>query len=365
MTVLVLNAGSSTVKYAFFGSDDLSEGVVERIETSDLDAVVQNAVRMLGTRKVDAIGHRVVHGGTRFREAVVVDGEVKGAIAALSEFAPLHNPLAVEGIEAAERAFPRVPQVAVFDTAFFSELPLRRKVYPLPWSWYADWGIRRFGFHGINHQDCASRAAEMLGRSDLNAVILHLGNGCSGSAVHGAAPVATTMGFTPLEGLPMGTRAGSVDPGILLHVLRRRGVTLDRMEEVLNHDSGLLGVSGISSDFREVEAAAVRGNERAGLAVEILADRARSSVASLAATLGGLDVLVFTGGIGEGSASLRAEVCKGLGFLGIRLDKEKNVSCHADDRISAPDSPVCALVLGAREEFAVARETKRLLVRGE
>lgn len=363
MAILVFNSGSSTVKYALFEPRDLSELASGKLETNDWSEAIRDAMRTLGDRRVEAIGHRVVHGGTYFRQPVLIDEDVKHKIAELSEFAPLHNPPALAGIDAADSAFPGVPQVAVFDTAFFSALPPGQHVYPVPWSWYEDWGVRRFGFHGISHQYCAARAAELLGRPDLRVVVLHLGNGCSGAAIRAGAPAATTMGFTPIEGLMMGTRSGSIDPGILLYVQRRHKVGLEDLDRVLNHGSGLLGVSGISSDFRSVEAAAAEGNERARLAIEIFAERARSSIGSLAAAIGGLDVLVFTGGIGEGSAALRANVCQGLEFLGIRFHKEKNVSCIPDDRISEPDSPACALVLRTREELIIAREADRLLAR--
>jgi acetate kinase len=298
----------------------------------------------------------------RFRDRARLDGDALGALAELSELAPLHNPPALETIEAARRAFPDVPHVAVFDTAYFAALPPRAFVYPLPWEWFERWRIRRFGFHGISHEDCARRAARMLAReeADLRVVSAHLGNGCSATASLGGRAVATTMGFTPLEGLMMGTRPGSVDPGILVEALRR-GLSAEELDDVLQHRSGLLGVSGISSDFRKVDEAARSGNERAALALEIYADRARSAVAGLAATLGGLDALVFTGGVGENSVSLRAEVCRGLECLGIRLDPGKNESCQPDADIAAVDSAARVLVVAAREELAIARETRRLL----
>ena len=249
------------------------------------------------------------------------------------------------------------------DTSFYSGLPEHARVYPLPYEWYAEWGIRRFGFHGINHAYCAQRAAELLQRdpAGLRIVSLHLGNGCSAAAVAGGRPVATTMGFTPLEGLMMGTRPGSIDPGILLEVLLRRGMSAEDVERALNELSGLLGVSGVSSDYRTVSASARDGNARASLALAIYADRIRQAVGALAATLGGLDVLVFTGGVGEHRAELRLQVCSSLEFLGVRIDTASNATAGTDADVSARDSAVRVLVLRAREELAIAREARRVL----
>jgi acetate kinase len=398
LSVLVINAGSSSLKFGLFdaeargaqvsglidwtGSKQRAELVVRVGETEQLrtqlpasghGAAVEEAVRRLTKsgsvsgcdEAITAVGHRVVHGGTRFRSSVRVDQEVKAAIRDLVELAPLHNPPALEGIEAAEKALPGVPQVAVFDTAFFASLPPRAYVYPLPYEWYADWGVRRFGFHGISHAYCAGRAAELLGAgaSGSRIVVCHLGNGCSATAIRDGVAVATSMGFTPLEGLMMGTRPGSVDPGVLLYVQSHRGVNADELERTLNHGSGLLGVSGISSDFRQVEAAAGRGEERARLALEIYADRVRAAVGSLAVTLGGIDALVFAAGVGENSASLRAAACDGLECLGLRLDPSRNVACQPDSDVAAAESSARILVIHTREELLIARETLRVVTR--
>jgi acetate kinase len=396
---LVVNAGSSTLKLGLFDAksqDALASGLIDwtggpqqaellvrigesdqvraPLQSSDQGAAIEEAVRRLTERgaalagrvgAITAVGHRVVHGGTRFRQSVRVDQNVKAAIEELTELAPLHNPPALEAIVAAEKALPGVPQVAVFDTAFFATLPPKAYVYPLPYEWYTDWGVRRFGFHGISHAYCAGRAAEMLAAdaSKSRVIVCHLGNGCSATAIRDGAALATSMGFTPLEGLMMGTRPGSVDPGALLYVQSRRGVSTDELDRRLNHGSGLLGVSGVSSDFRQVESAAQQGNERARLALEIYADRVRAAVGALAVTLGGIDALVFTAGVGENSARLRATVCDGLACLGLQLDPSRNAACRPDSDVAARESPARILVIHTREELLIARETVKVIIR--
>lgn len=364
MTILVLNAGSSTLKFALFdldaGRDPIAAGT---IEAPDFRAAAGQALSAVGGRSIEAVGHRVVHGGAAFRESVRIDGRVREALAGLSALAPLHNPPAIEGIAAVAEALPTVPQVAVFDTAYYSDLPPRAFVYPVPYAWWSDWGIRRFGFHGISHSWCAERGSELLGprAGSRRFVTCHLGNGASATASRGATAVATTMGFTPMEGLMMGSRSGSVDPGILLAVERDHGVTAAALEDALNHGSGLLGVSGISSDFREVSDAAQSGHARARLALDIYADRVRASVGSLATALGGIDALVFTGGVGENAAPLRAAVCEGLAFMGLCLDPAANAACRPDADVATHESPASILVIHAREELVIARETRRVL----
>ena len=361
--VLVFNAGSSSLKYALFDEGSEAEAASGTIDTRSHAAAVPEVLARLPGLSIGAAGHRFVHGGTEFREGALISPAVRSAIERLSELAPLHNPPALAILEAAQQALPRVPHVAVFDTTFFADLPERARVYPLPWEWYVTWGVRRFGFHGLSHAWCAGRAAELLGRpaADLRLVTCHLGNGCSAAAIRGGRPVGTTMGFTPLEGLMMGGRAGSVDPGILLYALRHKGVATEELDRILNHESGLYGVSGVSADFREVEAASATGNARARLALEIYADKVRQAVGALAATLGGLDALVFTGGVGEHSAGLRAAVCEGLGFFGLRLDPDANARASPDADVSAGHSASRVLVVHTREELMIARETRRLL----
>jgi len=395
VSILVINAGSSSLKFGLFApdaADASASGLIDwtadprradlvlksaagevryQLDVADHHGPVLHAVRLLTQRdllpagpssRVAAVGHRVVHGGTLFRESILIDRNVKERVAQLAELAPLHNPPALEAIEAAVTALPGVPQVAVFDTAYFSGLPPSAYVYPLPYAWHTDWGVRRFGFHGISHAYCASRAAALLNRdlAGVRLVICHLGNGCSATAVGGGVPVATSMGFTPMDGLMMGSRPGSVDPGILLYVQRQRGLTAEQLDDALNHGSGLLGVSGISSDFRRVEEAARQGHDRARLALEIYAGRVRATVGALAVTLGGLDALVFTAGVGEHSASLRSAACRGLDCLGLHVDGQANANCRPDADIATPGSSARILVIQTREELMIARETRRV-----
>lgn len=396
-SILVINSGSSSLKFGLFAAesgDSMCDGIVDwagstgraelRLQGSSFAELSQpvtvsthgEAVGVALRALVDAslpncapaslikaVGHRVVHGGAMFRESVFIDDPVLAAIGELAALAPLHNPPALASITAAVAALPGIPQVAVFDTAFFASLPPQRYLYPLPYEWFMDWGVRRFGFHGISHAYCAQRAAELLGRPlrDLRFVICHLGNGCSASAVSGGQAVATTMGFTPLDGMMMGTRPGSLDPGILLDVQQRRGMTADSLQHVLNHESGLKGISGVSSDVRQLEAAAQAGHVRASLALEMFADRARASVGALAVTLSGVDALVFTAGVGENSAQVRAAICEGLECLGLHLDHDLNASASADADIGTNFSRSRILVIQCQEQLMIAGETARLL----
>jgi acetate kinase len=401
VSILVFNAGSSSLKFALFDADarqclasgdiDWADGdrgharltlhagpaaaVRSQVDVGVDCAAAACAIAALAQAHpdrgpswaaIDVVGHRVVHGGVEFPDHVPIDDRVERRIAELVELAPLHNPPALAAIRAARAALPDAAQVAVFDTAFYAHLPPRAFVYPLPYAWYAEWGLRRFGFHGISQQYCTRRAAEMLGRelAELRIVSCHLGGGCSAAAVRGGVAVATTMGFTPMEGLMMGTRSGSVDPGILIHLGRRHGLTVEEIDHALNNHSGLWGVSGVSPDFAKVEEAARQGNPRARLAVEIFADRVRSAIAALAVTLGGVDVLVFTDRVGEGSATLRAEACAGLECLGLRLDPQRNASCPADADLATADSPGRILSIHTREELTIAREACRVTRRG-
>jgi acetate kinase len=315
-----------------------------------------------GESAITAVGHRVVHGGEEFRTSTLIDDKVKGVLVRLSELAPLHLPPALSAMEASETALPRIPQVAVFDTAFYSHLPPRAYLYPVPYEWHQRWGIRRYGFHGLSHAYCANRAAELLGRdlAGLRLITCHLGGGCSATAVRDGFAAATTSGFTPLDGLMMGTRCGAIDPGILLQLQRQHGLTGKELDRALNHFSGLLAVSGVSADFAQVEAAALRGNKRAGLAIDMFVDRVRSAIGSLAAQLGGVDVVTFTDRIGERSPSIRAAVGEGLQFMGVRLDPQRNAAGRPDADIATADSPVRVLVIHTEEELMVARETLRV-----
>src|SRR5487761_72574 len=307
--------------------------------------------------EIHVVGHRIVHGGRRFEEPVIITAEVKRAIASASAFAPLHNRVELEGIAIIEELLGTVPQVAVFDTAFHHSLPFAAAVYPGPYEWLAQ-GIRRYGFHGINHQYCAERAAQLLGKplTSLRLVSCHLGNGCSLAAIDGGRSVDTTMGFTPLDGLMMGTRSGSVDPSILTYLMREKRIDAGRVDEILNNESGLLGISGVSSDMRKILEAMNSGNDRAELAFAIFVHRLRSGIGSMVAALGGLDALIFAAGIGENAAAVREAACARFSHLGLTLDAVKNSQSPVDQDIAERDSSVRVLVIHAEEDWAIARE---------
>ena len=312
--------------------------------------------------EIDVVGHRVVHGGQDYRESVVITEKVKKAIASLARLAPAHNPANVEGIEAIEQQLGAVTQVAVFDTAFHSSIPDAAAIYPGPYEW-VEQGIRRYGFHGISHQYCAQRAARILDRdlASLRLITCHLGNGCSLAAIQNGHSIDTTMGFTPLDGLMMGSRSGAVDPGILIHLLRQSNYSADQLDDVLNKASGLRGISGISSDMRQIRSAISQGNTRAQLAWDIYVHRLRSYIGAMLASLSGLDVLVFTGGVGENNPDIRAAACEAFAFLGLKLDSEKNTHKPVDADIATPDSIVRVLVIHTEEDWGIAQECWRLL----
>ncbi len=311
--------------------------------------------------EIAMIGHRVVHGGPDYRASTLVTPDVKAAIECYAVFAPLHNPANLEGIQIIEQLLPSVPQVAVFDTAFHRQLPLAAEVYPGPYEWFEQ-GIRRYGFHGISHKYCAQRAAQILGRDleSLRLITCHLGNGCSLAAIQHGHSVDTTMGFTPLEGLMMGSRSGSVDPGVLIHLLRHQGYSADQLDTTLNKASGLLGISGLSSDMRQILRAMEEGHQRARLAFDIYVHRLRFYIGAMLAVLGGLDVLVFTAGIGENAAIVRAAACETLGFLNLKLDPQKNERSPVDQDIATTDSSVRVLVIQTQEDWLIAQECWKL-----
>jgi acetate kinase len=327
-----------------------------------LKALVSSETQVLKQLSgIDVVGHRVVNGGREFTSPTLITPEVRAAIEKMAAFAPLHNRAELEGIAQIEKLCGPVRQVAVFDTGFHATLPDAAAVYPGPYDWVQR-GIRKFGFHGINHQYCAGRSAQLLGRnlSDLKLVTCHLGNGCSLAAIRGGVSIDTTMGFTPLDGLMMGTRSGSVDPGIITYLVRQDRLDGNTLDEMLNAKSGLLGISGVSSDMREVEAAMKEGNARAKLAFDIFVHRLRSGIGSMIAALNGIDALVFTAGIGENSAEVRAAACANFGFLGLALDPTKNLSAPMESDISTAGSTVRVLVLAAQEDWAIARECWKL-----
>ena len=311
--------------------------------------------------EIDLIGHRVVHGGPSYQESVLVTPLVLDELRRLVSFAPLHQPANLAGIEAANRLFPAKPQIAVFDTAYHHTMPRAAQVYPGPYTWFEQ-GIRRYGFHGISHAYCAQRSAQVVGQeiSLLRMVNCHLGSGCSLAAILGGQSIDTTMGFTPLEGLMMGTRSGSIDPAIPLYLQREHAATREELEDILNHQSGLKGVSGLSGDMRAILEAVGQGNERAKLALDLYIYRLRACLGSMIAALEGIDVLTFTGGVGEHASEVRARVCKSFGFLGIALDEEKNATASGDQDISAANAAVRVLVLHTEEDWEIARTCWRL-----
>lgn len=316
------------------------------------------------TAEIDVVGHRVVHGGSRYRDSVLVTPEVKAAIADLAVFAPSHNPANLEGIAAIEQILGDVPQVAVFDTAFHAHLSQAATVYPIPYEWFEK-GVRRYGFHGISHQYCSQRAAQLLQRdpNDLKLITCHIGNGCSLAAIQNGRSIDTTMGFTPLEGLMMGSRSGSIDPGILIHLLRQEGLTADQLDQMLNKASGLKGVSGISSDMRQILQAIAQGNKRAKLAFDIYVHRLCSGIGAMLASIQGVDAIVFTAGIGENDAELREQVCSAFQFLGWRLDTNMNRSRPVDQDLATPESTVRILVIQTQEDWTIAQEAQRIVMR--
>ncbi len=388
--ILLLNAGSSSLKVTVMnaadgkviarGSADWA-GQVTRYQYSNSDgssrteevswrghakAVQQFIDDLPATQRstLIAVGHRVVHGG-QFTTSVCITPQVRERIMALSDLAPLHNPPSMATLAAAEAALPGISHVAVFDTAFHATLSPEAYTYPLPQKWTREWGIRRYGFHGLSHAYCAQRAAEMLAPrpSDLPSrlVICHLGHGCSASAVKEGKCVDTTMGFTPLDGLMMGTRCGSIDPSIVLYVQQHNGLSVEQVETALNRESGLLGVSGISGDMRQVLAAAKAGNEFARLAIGIYSHRVRQAIGSFAVTMGGIDALVFTAGVGEHSAEIRASVCEGLGCLGLELDGHANAECQPDADIAETRSQGRIFVIATQEDVTMYREVTKVL----
>ena len=375
MKILVVNAGSSSVKLSMFELDrpgkagELPRGVLWERETDVgepvadlLETLWAGADRILsGPEEIQLVGHRVVFGGATLTQPVCITPPVHEAIARAAEFAPAHNAAALEGIDAVTRALREgTPQVAVFDTAFHATLAPAAYAYAGPFAWLEQ-GIRRFGFHGISHEYASHRAARLLRREPhaLRVVTCHLGSGCSLAAVDGGRSVDTTMGFTPLDGIPMRRRPGALDPGILVHLLRHGGYTVDGLDDLLNHDSGLAGLSGTDGDMRTILAARSAGDARARLAFDVFVRHVRQGIAAMTASLGRVDALVFTGGVGENSAEVRGAVCEGLEFLGVALDATRNTSAGTDAVVSRADSVTAALVVHARENWMVACEALR------
>ncbi|HHW07981.1 MAG TPA: acetate kinase [Clostridia bacterium] len=398
MKILVLNCGSSSVKYQLFDLEQeavIAKGLVERIglaqavlnhqpqgrdkmvfqeEIPDhstaiklvLDALVHPEYGVLASiDEIEAVGHRTVHGGSEFAQSVLIDDEIMATLKRLYDLAPLHNPPAVKGIEACQRILPTVPQVAVFDTAFHQTMPPHAYLYSLPYELYEKYGIRRYGFHGTSHKYVARKGAEFLGRSvdELKIVTCHLGNGASVTAIDRGKSIDTSMGFTPLEGLTMGTRCGDMDPAIVTFLMEKEKLSSSGLNELMNKKSGVLGISGVSSDFRDLEQAAGQGHERAKLALDRFAYVVKKYIGAYMAALGGLDLLVFTAGLGENSATMRAAICQGLECFGIVIDEEKNQVRGQIAEISHETSRVKVLVVPTNEELMIARETQEIVER--
>jgi acetate kinase len=356
-SVLVVNAGSTSTKLSIVGDD----GAVTWSDTADAgDDAMERAFEDAGAALdgVTAVGHRIVHGGARFVEPVIIDADVVEEIAALTELAPLHNAPGLVGISVARDKWPDLPQIACFDTAFHATMPDAARAYGGPHRWLDD-GLRRYGFHGLSHEHATMRSAELLGRplAELRLVSCHLGGGSSLAAVDGGRSVDTTMGFTPLDGLVMATRSGSVDPGLLLHLLRK-GASADDLDDLLERQSGVLGLSGVSADLRAVIAARDGGDERARLAVDVFVHRLATGIGAMAGALGDLDAIVFTGGIGEHSAEVRARAVEAFAWVGALVDERANATASGDADISGTDARVAVLVVTAREDLVIARAAR-------
>lgn len=361
MRVLVVNAGSSSLKLSVLEDDDVVEQEVLEGEARSAD--VQEFVERSGS--VEAVGHRIVHGGTDFTGPTLITGSVLERMTALTDLAPLHQPKSLAAFHAVAGVLPDTPAVACFDTAFHATIPPAAHTYALPREWRRRWPLRRFGFHGLSHAHAAVRAAEMAGRriDDMRTVSCHLGAGASVTAIRDGRSVDTTMGFTPLEGLIMATRSGSVDPGLILWLEQHESLSSAELAETLEYRSGLLGMAG-SSDMREVLASAAAGDADAEIAAEAYLHRLRGSIASMTAAMGGLDALVFTGGVGEHSAEIRSRATHGLDFLGVGIDGTANESAHPDADISVESAKVRTLVITAREDLEISREVRQVLSGG-
>ncbi len=398
MKVLVLNCGSSSIKYRMFETETeapIVKGSVERIGESSptlthswntgedsraieapdhlqaMDAihdVVMDPAKggVAEASEITAVGHRVVHGGEKFFSSAIIDAGVEKVIEDCSVLAPLHNPPNLVGIRAAMKAFPDIPHVAVFDTAFHQTMPREAWSYALPWEWYQEDGVRRYGFHGTSHRYVAMRAAELLGieTDEFTGITLHLGNGCSCAAIQNGKSVDTSMGLTPLEGLVMGTRCGDIDPAIIFHIAGRRDLSIKDLDKALNKQSGLKGLSGLTNDVRELEEATDGGHDRAALSLEVYARRVRKYIGAYLAVLEKPQAIIFTGGVGERGARMRHRIAAGLDHLGLVLDESENRTHDGEGDIATGSSPLRILVIPTREELMIARETSALVGEG-
>ena len=395
MNVLVVNCGSSSLKYQLIDMDNeavLAKGQFEKIGAEDaifthkrpdaeklervepildhkqalkilLDILIDAEFGVISSMdEIDAVGHRVVHGAEKFADSVLITPAVMEALEECAKIAPLHNPPNIQGIEACEAIMPKVPQVAVFDTAFHQTMPAEAFLYGLPYEAYTELGVRRYGFHGTSHKYVAQRVAELMGKhmSDLRIISCHLGNGSSVAAIKAGRSIDTSMGFTPLSGLIMGTRCGDIDPAIVPFLMDKWDMTYHEIDAIMNKKSGVFGISGVSNDFRIIEEAAEEGNKRAQLALDMFHYKVRSTIGAYAAVMGGVDVIVFTAGIGENGIGNRDAICNGLEYLGTRLDRERNNVRGKETEISVEGSKVKIFVVPTNEEIMIARDTKRI-----
>ncbi len=397
MKILVINAGSSSLKYQLIdmeGEKLLAKGLCERIgidghlkhtplvegrEVFDEDVAMPTHSEAIAAvidkltspqygvvnsmKEIDAVGHRVVHGGEKFASSVRINDEVMKAVADCTPFAPLHNPANITGINACRAVMGDVPMVAVFDTAFHQTMPGKAYMYALPYQYYLSDGVRRYGFHGTSHRFVSSRCAELMGKpiEELKIISCHMGNGSSVAAVQNGKCVDTSMGFTPLVGLPMGTRCGDLDAGVIQFLMNKYGYSIDEMLNILNKKSGMLGISGVSSDFRDLGKAASEGNERAQLALDMFHYWVAKTAGAYAAAMNGVDAIVFTAGVGENSADTRAAICEYFGYLGVKIDLEVNNCRGKEVMISTPDSRVKVFVIPTNEELVIARDTRDIV----
>lgn len=399
MKILVLNSGSSSVKYKLIDLEGdsakvMAEGGAEKIGldggflkykradgskatlelgNTDHQGAIKAILNILtdgvegcikSYDEIDAVGHRVVHGGEKFSASVLIDDAVKEKIRECYDIAPLHNPANMTGIDAITALMPGKPQVGVFDTAFHQTMPAKAYMYALPYKFYTEDGVRRYGFHGTSHRYVSAQVCKFLGVAPEGKKIItcHIGNGASMAAIVDGKCVDTSMGLTPVEGLMMGTRVGDVDPGVLTYLMNKHHLTVDQLQTIINKESGVLGVSGVSNDMREVESAIAAGNERAKLALDMYMLRITKYIGAYAAEMGGVDIIAFTGGVGENQAGLRAEVCSTLGFMGVEIDKEVNARTRGEEAvISAPDSRVKVCVIPTDEELMIARDTQAIV----
>ncbi len=395
MNVFVVNCGSSSLKYQLINSDTeevIAKGLCERIGIDgrlthkptgkeqvvkevampDHKSAVSYVLEELTDSKagvikdlseIDAVGHRIVHGGEKFAQSVVITDDVMKAIEECNDLAPLHNPANLIGISACKALMPEVPMVAVFDTAFHQTMPKKAYLYGLPYEYYEDYKIRKYGFHGTSHSFVSKRLLQIIGKenADSKVIICHLGNGSSITAVQNGKSVDTSMGFTPLDGLIMGTRSGSIDPAVVQYIAGKKDYTIDEVLNVLNKQSGVEGISGVSSDFRDLDAASMEGNERATVALDMFAYRAAQYIGSYVAAMNGVDAIAFTAGIGENNFKVRKAICDYLGYLGITIDEQANAVRGEEIRLSTEDSKVAVYVIPTNEELAIARETVALV----